>query len=360
MRSVKRGLVIGKFLPPHRGHQHLVEEARRQVDRLSVVVCSLAREPIPGAQRVAWLREMFPDVEILHHTEENPQEPQGQPDFWPLWTRSLRRLYPVGPDLVFSSEDYGDELARRLGARHVLVDRARRRFPVSGQKIREDPMRHWDFLPACVRPHFVRRVVVTGPESTGKTTLARGLAACFETDWVPEFAREYLDRRYAGRPSLSPPCREDDIPEIARGQIASEEAHARTANRLLFCDTDLYLTAIYAEEYFGRCPGWIRSAAATRRYDLHLLLDPDVPWVADPQRDLPHRRRALADRLLADLTRDGRGQVVVTGGWRERWSRATAAVRPLLCAVQGGAGSHEIDGQAGERAGRYSTTVIQP
>jgi NadR type nicotinamide-nucleotide adenylyltransferase len=232
--------------------------------------------------------------------------------------------------VVFSSEGYGDELARRLGARHELVDRERRAVPVSGRRIREDPLACWEYLPECVRPHYVRRVVMTGPESTGKTTLARELAARFGTAWVPEFARAWLDDRYAGQPPASPPCREEDLPEVARGQMESEERLAREADRLLVCDTDLYLTALYAEEYFGRCPGWIRRAAAERRYDLHLLLDVGVPWVADPQRDLPHRRDALLARLRAELERDGRPYRVVSGGWAERRARAVEEVATVL------------------------------
>jgi nicotinamide riboside kinase len=118
--------------------------------------------------------------------------------------------------------------------------------------------------------------------------------------------------------------------EIARGQIATEEAQARVANRLLLCDTDLYLTVLYGEEYFGSCPAWIRAAARARRYDLHLLLDVDVPWVSDPQRDLPHRRGSFRDRLAADLERDGRPYVMVRGGWEERRDLAMAAVREAL------------------------------
>lgn len=324
------GLIIGKFLPPHRGHVLLIETALGRVDRLIVLVCSLAREPIPGEQRVAWLREMFPGLDVRPHTDETPQEPGDDPRFWEIWTASIRRLVPDGPDLVFTSEDYGDELARRLGARHVLVDRERRAFPVSGQAIRDDPMALWDFLPACVRPHFVRRLVVTGPESTGKTTLAERLAGHFGTVLVPEFARAHLDVKYAGRAVPSPPCEEGDIPVIARGQMASEDEAARGANRLLVCDTDLYATRLYAEEFFGRCPTWIREAASKRRADLHLLLDADVPWVSDPQRDRPHRRVELFGRLRQALEEDGRSYVVISGSWEERWARAKDAAAAVV------------------------------
>jgi NadR type nicotinamide-nucleotide adenylyltransferase len=75
----------------------------------------------------------------------------------------------------------------------VLVDRERRAVPISGERLRADPMGSWDYLPECVRPEYVRRIVVTGPESTGKTTLAQGLAERLATTWVPEYARAYLD-----------------------------------------------------------------------------------------------------------------------------------------------------------------------
>jgi HTH-type transcriptional regulator, transcriptional repressor of NAD biosynthesis genes len=328
------GLIIGKFLPPHRGHVFLIETALRQVERLTVLVCSLEREPIPGPQRVAWLREMFPGVDVRHNADENPQEPGDDPRFWEIWTASIRRLLPEGPDIVFTSEDYGDELARRLGARHMMVDLERRAFPVSGQGIRDDPMACWDYLPPCVRPHFVRRLVVTGPESTGKTTLAERLAGYFGTVFVPEFARAHLDAKYAGRPVPSPPCEEGDIPVIARGQMAAEDKAARDANRLLVCDTDLYATRLYAEEFFGRCPAWIREAAANRRADLHLLLDVDVPWTPDPQRDRPHRRVELCGRLREALEEDGRSYVVVSGSWEERWARAKDAAAALVAGTR--------------------------
>jgi NadR type nicotinamide-nucleotide adenylyltransferase len=327
---VTTGLVIGKFLPPHLGHAHLIQTALARVDRLTVLVCSLAREEIPGARRVAWLREMFPAADVRHHTDENPSEPHEHAHFWELWTESIRRHVPSGPDFLFSSEDYGEELARRLGAQHVLVDRARLAVPISGSRLRADPIAAWEFLPECVRPEYVRRVVVTGPESTGKTSLAQRLAERFSTVWVPEYARGYLDRKYAGREIPSPPCEASDIPEIARGQVELEEAAARRSNRLLICDTDLYVTRLYAEEYFGACPDWIREAASTRRYDLHLLLDADVPWTPDPQRDRPAERRELLARVQDMLVQDSRSYALISGSWEDRLSQSLAAVSDLV------------------------------
>jgi NadR type nicotinamide-nucleotide adenylyltransferase len=316
------GLILGKFLPPHAGHVHLVRAALAEVERLTILCCSLRREPIPGALRHAWMRELFPEADVVHVDEELPQEPAEDPRFWERWIAAVRRVVPRGPDLVFTSEDYGDELARRLGARHVCVDRARAQVPISGTSVRRDPLAAWPHLPPPVRAYFVKRVAVFGAESTGKTTLAEKLAARFGTVWVPEFARTYLDRK-------GPPVELADIEPIARGQIADEDRLARAADRVLFCDTELETTVIYSEQYFGVCPDWIRAEARRRRYDLYLLLAIDVPWVPDPWRDFGHAREALNARFRAALVGKAAPVVEIRGAWDERLEAATAAVARL-------------------------------
>ena len=317
------GMVLGKFMPPHLGHIYLVEFARNYVDRLTVVVGTLAREPIPGELRYRWMKELFPDVNVVHLTDENPQEPHEHPDFWDIWRDSLKRVLPGPVDHVFTSEPYGRKLAEVLGATSVPVDLARTAQPVSGTKVREDPMGHWAYLPRCVRPYFVRRICIFGPESTGKSTLARDLAARFGTVHVPEYARAHLEwqdgKIVAG-----------DIPRIARGQMAAEDALARSAHRLLFCDTDLITTTIWSDVLFGSCPDWIRAEADRRGYELYLLTGVDVPWVADSVRYLPEERRSFFDRCRQELDRRGRSYVVLNGSWDERLATATAAVERVL------------------------------
>lgn len=318
-----RGLVLGKFLPPHAGHVYLAQSAAAGVDELVVLVCSLASEPIPGGLRHAWMSELAPrGARVIHVTDENPSFPEEHPAFWEIWTATVRRACPEPIDVVFTSEAYGDELARRLVARHIAVDPERRAFPISGTSLRADPMAHWAFLPECVRPWYARRVVVTGPESVGKTTLARDLARRLDTALAPEYGRAYVDARPAGLHGLT----EKDFQEIARGQIEAEEAGARRANRLLVCDTDLELTCLYAERYLGACPAWLRDEAARRRYALHLLLAADVPWVPDPQRDSPDARERDFERLRARLTAQGRPFVEVRGDWDARLASALEVV----------------------------------
>ncbi|RYE93236.1 MAG: transcriptional regulator, partial [Myxococcales bacterium] len=230
MSAPRRGLVLGKFMPPHLGHLYLTEFAQAHVDHLTVVVGSLAREPIAGELRHRWMSELLPRATVVHLTDELPQDPSEHPDFWTLWREALRRVLPGPVDEVFASEPYGERLARELGASFVPVDIARAAVPVSGTAIRTDPMRHWDYLPRCVRPYFARRVCVFGPESTGKSTLAARLAAHYATVCVPEYARTYLEAR-AGHLTA------DDLEPIARGQLASDEALSRNANRLVVSDT---------------------------------------------------------------------------------------------------------------------------
>ena len=316
----RSGLILGKFLPPHAGHLHLIDAARGMVDELTVLVCSLAREPIAGAQRVAWLRELVPGVRVLHLDEELPSEPAQHPRFWELWTAAIRRVLGFDPEVVFTSEGYGDELARRLGARHVMIDRARATVPTSGTAIRQDPMVHWEHIPAPVRPWFARRVVITGSESTGKTMFAESLAERFGTVAAPEFARDYLDRRKA-------PLDRYDVEVIAVGHLAQEARYLRRAERVLFLDTDLLSTVVYGEHYYGAVEPWIERVARERLGDLYLLLDIDVPWIADPQRDRGDRREEMQALFRRTLERAGARYVTISGSWAERLERAAAAVR---------------------------------
>jgi NadR type nicotinamide-nucleotide adenylyltransferase len=335
------GLVLGKFLPPHAGHLHLIEFARARCERVVVLCCSLAQEPIAGALRAAWLTELVAGdsgVEVVHVTDENPQFPHEHPDFWSIWRDTVRRHCTVHPDAIFTSEEYGERFARELGIAHVSCDPVRSRFPVSGTRIRENPLGHWQFLPPVVRAYFARRVVLTGPESTGKTTLAQRLAAHYRTAWVPEFARVYLDEvnsRRAGMPA--PPgapsfFRPEDVEPIARGQIASEDKLARESDRVLFCDTDLLVTLVYAEFYFGSCPAWIREEAARRRYSLYLFCDTDVPWVSDAQRDQGSAAQRAGMRELFLRVLEGRNVAMISGTWEERLAKAVAATERLIAA----------------------------
>jgi NadR type nicotinamide-nucleotide adenylyltransferase len=326
METVARsghGMILGKFMPPHAGHQYLVDFGRRFSNNLSVLVCSLERDPIPGRVRFEWMRELFPDVHVVHVTEELPQEPSDHPRFWEIWRKVASDAVRRPIDYVFASEPYGYRLASELNAQFISVDLERASVSVSGSAIRDRPMEHWPYLPECVRPYFVRRVCLFGPESTGKSCLARDLADHYRTVHVPEFARGWLAPKQGV-------CTPDDIAIIARGQAASEEALARRSSRLLFCDTDLLSTTIWSEVLFGSCPSWIADAARAAHYDLTFLLDIDVPWVDDTERYLPHRRSEFFDRCQSALQAARRRYVILRGDWTERFAAARTAVDALL------------------------------
>lgn len=317
-------MVLGKFMPPHLGHQYLVEFAQRFVDELYVVVGTLAAEPIPGRLRYHWMRRLFPDAHVLHLDEELPQAPEEHPEFWDLWRTSLRRILPSEVDFVFASEDYGRRLADELGARFVPVDKARGVVPVSGTAVREAPRRNWAYIPPCVRPYFVTRISVFGPESTGKSTLAARLAERFFGTLVPEYAVELISA--TGRDLGL-----EDMETIVRGQIAAEDHLAEVCRAgVLVCDTDPLVTPIWSETLFGEVPDGLQSLASARTYDLTLLLDVDVPWVDDHHRYAPEDRRGFFDRCLAALEAAGRPYVIVRGDWSEREAQAVTAVEAAL------------------------------
>lgn len=317
------GIVLGKFMPPHSGHLYLVNFARNFVDKLTVIVGSLKREPIPGELRVQWMRELFPDVEVLHLQDENPQLPHEHPDFWQIWRDSLLRLVPQSADYLFAGEAYGVPLSKIIGARFIPTAGMRDTLGISATKVRSNPSLYWDQIPDCVRRYYLKRVCVFGPESTGKSTLAANLAAHYKTVHVPEFARTWLER-------VERPCAAEDMLTIAKGQAAAEDALAHSARGVLFTDTDPLATTIWSEELFGGCETSVWDVANSRRCDLYLLCDADVPWVADPVRYFPEERQAFFERCKQRLEERGLPYVEIRGSWEERFATATTAVDKLL------------------------------
>ena len=169
----------------------------------------------------------------------------------------------------------------------------------------------------------VIRVILTGSESTGKTTLAATLASHYDAELVPEFVRGFAERKNG-------PIDFPDHGPIARGQMALEDEHIARATRVLIQDTDLLSTVVYCEHYFGRCPQWIRSAAAERRPDLYLLMEIDVPWIADGVRDRGHLRDEMQQLFRGAVAASGAAFVVIHGSWDERLERAVDAIDELL------------------------------
>ena len=173
----------------------------------------------------------------------------------------------------------------------------------------------------------MKRVVLIGSESTGKTTLAERLARHYGVSWVPEFVRDYAAAKGSALDA-------SDVDAIARGQVAREDEYRSRAEagdeRLLISDTDLLSTVVYAGHYYGRAPEWVADAARHRRPDLYLLLDVDLPWIPDPQRDRGHLRPEMHALFRAAVEASGASFVVISGNTEARFASARAAIDGVL------------------------------
>ena len=316
---METGLVIGKFMPPHNGHVALVKFAAGRCDRLIVLVGARQGEPIPGPLRREWMRQVFsghPNISIEYTDDDLPDSAESSRSVSKAWAEYLLGRFP-GVSVIFSSETYGDYLAEYMNIRHVPFDPGRKGVAISGREIRANPLKYWEHIPEKVRPFFVKKVCVYGPESTGKTVLTEYLARYFSTAFVPEMARVHLGDRQVVEP---------DMPVIAGLHAREILARVVEANRILFVDTDHLTTRIYWRHFFGRAlefPGWIHEA---NTFDLYLLLDIDVPWVADPQRYSEDCREEHMNQFRRELDNAGIEYVTVRGSWEERNRAAVWAV----------------------------------
>lgn len=186
---------------------------------------------------------------------------------------------------------------------------------------------------------IIIKFAIFGPESTGKTTLAKQLAEHFQTEWAPEYAREYLQQKWNNYQQI---CDPDDLMPIAIGQTRFENEALLTANQYLFCDTCLLATKVFSEIYYNFCDPTLDKAARKHKYDLFFLTDVDVPWEKDDLRDAPNNREQTFEIFKQALISNDKPFVVLSGDAPTRLQKAIEIVQILTEAKKAGFTSHDF------------------
>ena len=336
-KRFQRGLVVGKFAPLHRGHEHLIHHAFDVCDE--VIILSYCKPEFPGCEaerREQWLAKLFPAARVLVATDarlvssradgagfhEVPSNDADEITHRRFCGFLCQHVLGLRVEAVFTSEDYGEgfaaELTRYFRAqdaavpevRHVLVDRERKVVPVSGTLLRADAHAHREWLSPAVYASFVRRICLLGGESSGKSTLAEALAREHDTCHVSEYGRELWELKKGALVF-------DDMLQIAERQIAAEEEAAGRANRYLFCDTSPLTTLFYSNHLFGRAEPALELLAG-RPYDLTVLCEADFPFVQDGTRQSESLRSIQHNWYLRELADRAIPFLLVTGSVADR------------------------------------------
>lgn len=183
------------------------------------------------------------------------------------------------------------------------------------------------------------KIALFGPESTGKTTLATQLAEYYETEWVPEFARDYLQEKWEENQHI---CVEADMMPIAYGQTALENQKLSNAKKYLFCDTNLMVTKVFSEMYYNVCDPLLNEAALEHEYDLFFLTDIDVPWEKDDIRDTPEGRETVFSVFKETLINTKKPFITLSGNKESRLAKAVEIVDNLAIAKKHGFSSADF------------------
>lgn len=321
-----RGIVIGKFYPPHRGHKFLIETALAQCEHVTVIICWRKSQLISGIERAKWIQEIHPrvHVKLLDDDRLTDDDSEG-------WAKSTLEVLGFTPDAVFTSESYGDPYASFLGCVHVLVDKERTFIPISATMVRSNPTKYAEFLEPCVRAAFARRVAIVGAESTGTTTLSKDLAKHYQTVWVPEYGRFFSEGKLFGDKNAA--WRTEEFTKIARAQCVLEDSLAEASNGLVICDTDAFATSLWHERYMGNRSAEVEAVAARRHYDLYIVTGDEIPFEQDGTRDGEHIRHDMHKHFIERLEEESKKEglsakkfIIVTGSKEERLKQAVAAI----------------------------------
>jgi HTH-type transcriptional repressor of NAD biosynthesis genes len=332
-----RGIVVGKFMPLHRGHQLLIETAQSYVDDLTVVVYDSKPDGVypdmPPHMRARWVSKLYPNIEnvivrrdplrdakrgdifgtrpLAHDDELADRVNADDPKYAPLYAHDLDFLGQF--DFVFSSENYGEPFAKALGAESVVVDLARDMLPISGTQIRENVYEHRGWIDPVVYRDLVRKVVFVGTESAGKSTIAKTLAERLDTRWVHEYGRELWEAQNL-KGSFH------DMLKIAENHYRREEAAILHSRDFLFCDTNPWTTLQWSEMYSGSADERLYELVRrTKDEYIWFLCSNDFGWVQDGTRELVGQKSMdFQLRNMDQLVRWDIDYAVIAGSVEER------------------------------------------
>ena len=300
---MRRGLVFGKFMPLHRGHELLIDTALSQADNVTIAVYdSQPKGEYPDMsieKRLGWLSMLYPEVDAIVPVED-PHAGDPNADDEKYAQEYADELAYLGHfDLVFTSEPGYEKFVQALGARHVIVDAARELVPISGTQIREDVYTHRGWVDPRVYGSLIKKVVFVGTESTGKSTLARRMAEELNTVWTHEYGRElWVDQ---GGGSFH-----DHLP-MARRQYGREEAAKHQARKFVFCDTNAWTTLQWSLMAYGTADARLYDLVEkTKEEYIWIVCAPDFGWVDDGIRELRGRKALDFQKTqVEDLNRRG-------------------------------------------------------
>ena len=297
------GVTVGKFNPPHLGHMHMINTGASQVDHLYIILGDRSDQTIPAETRKRWIETDGPSNITVIITPDN------LPDENEPWAERALEILPEKPDLAFTSEPWGDGWAELMGAKHISVDQKRLTVPTSGTKIRGNLLENFDSLTPAAKLDLAYKVVFIGPESSGKSTLAKAVAERYETVWVPEYGRIYWE----GRLHLG-----DAMPEefdhIVEGHSLLESQLGRKArNGMIMYDTDMMVTSVWHERYIGEPSRTVETKAAANLPNLYVFCEPDFGWIQDGTRESENERIWMGQRMIEKAESYGVEVVKVSG-----------------------------------------------
>ncbi|MGV7959706.1 multifunctional transcriptional regulator/nicotinamide-nucleotide adenylyltransferase/ribosylnicotinamide kinase NadR [Photorhabdus tasmaniensis] len=312
------GVIFGKFYPLHTGHIYLIQRACSQVDELHIILChdeprdkalfmssSMSQQPTVS-DRLRWLLQTFKYQKNIHIHSFDEQGIEPYPHGWDVWSKGMKAFMSkkgINPSYIYSSEAQDTpRYKEQLGIETILIDPLRSFMKISGRHIRQDPFRHWEYIPTEVKPFFVRTVAILGGESSGKSTLVNKLANIFNTTSAWEYGRDYVFSHLGGDEMA---LQYSDYDKIALGQAQYIDFAVKYANKVAFVDTDFVTTQAFCKRYEGREHPFVQALIDEYRFDLVILLENNTPWVSDGLRSLGSEQdRKAFQQLLEDMLKD--------------------------------------------------------